>query len=779
MRPTRLLLSVCFVFVLVVLTLYSLVFTQYSDNVASTPSGSKRSVKALFSWSMPSTLFPQSAIISLTDDNSTFFLSRPAAYGPLLPTDGLSGQVWVGGGFNDELLANHASSPAEGELGCSDMPGWDQRQVPGLNDATDSTKPASKEGSSQGQKDAQKKQGQSGASTKDKDTTASNKTPQPKADDGTDDHLHWPLHATPLNRYRKSGDSARNGQDEHADIQSLQESAEIAGKVVLLSRGGCGFLEKTKWVQRRGGVALIVGDNTRGGPLTTMYGSGDTSNITIPSVFTTRTTAHLLYSLMPDGSDGSEGVLKVEEVTGKLTQSSKDSSPGKMPAEKTSTSPPNDSPKNSESKGSSGATKVKKRSPLRAQETKKEKIQHPGWFSWLPRFVFESRDASVSSDSSRPPSSGQLQWIVSEDWEDEPRSESPKKTEGKGRHSMGKQSKEKSSNPDSFVIGVQDWRDPDMMNKGSGAAHMKEAEVKAKDSKSAPGSMADSSNDKKLSGGSHTPGSGVYHQQDDKAAASGKELPKKAESEEQRPAAEDNDNGWLGSLFSSSAVNNDQEAAASSNRKAKVVYEEKIASKYVKEKEFQDTSKKTPSEHEGLWVTLTPTTVSTTPFFDTLLVLVVSPLVTLTIVYALLLLRSRIRRRRWRAPKSVVDQLPVRTYHTMSYSSSSSSEPSSPEGSSPTSPLLSTHSKSANRQSRPRSRTTSTLAEHVSSSLDKATATAGLLKGSRQRFAQKRYQSRHSECVVCLEEYVDGQSRVMSLPCGHEFHAECMYVNMR
>ena len=30
------------------------------------------------------------------------------------------------------------------------------------------------------------------------------------------------------------------------------------------------------------------------------------------------------------------------------------------------------------------------------------------------------------------------------------------------------------------------------------------------------------------------------------------------------------------------------------------------------------------------------------------------------------------------------------------------------------------------------------------------------------------------ECVVCLEEYVDGVSRVMRLPCGHEFHAECM-----
>ncbi|KAJ4134575.1 hypothetical protein NW765_008618 [Fusarium oxysporum] len=33
---------------------------------------------------------------------------------------------------------------------------------------------------------------------------------------------------------------------------------------------------------------------------------------------------------------------------------------------------------------------------------------------------------------------------------------------------------------------------------------------------------------------------------------------------------------------------------------------------------------------------------------------------------------------------------------------------------------------------------------------------------------------RQVECVVCLEEYVDGVSQVMSLPCGHEFHVECI-----
>ncbi|KAG7291556.1 hypothetical protein NEMBOFW57_001575 [Staphylotrichum longicolle] len=40
----------------------------------------------------------------------------------------------------------------------------------------------------------------------------------------------------------------------------------------------------------------------------------------------------------------------------------------------------------------------------------------------------------------------------------------------------------------------------------------------------------------------------------------------------------------------------------------------------------------------------------------------------------------------------------------------------------------------------------------------------------------KKYMGRQVECVVCLEEYVDGVSRVMSLPCGHEFHAECIDV---
>jgi dimeric dUTPase (all-alpha-NTP-PPase superfamily) len=38
----------------------------------------------------------------------------------------------------------------------------------------------------------------------------------------------------------------------------------------------------------------------------------------------------------------------------------------------------------------------------------------------------------------------------------------------------------------------------------------------------------------------------------------------------------------------------------------------------------------------------------------------------------------------------------------------------------------------------------------------------------------KKYMGKQIECAVCLEEYIDGVSRVMSLPSGHDFHAECI-----
>ncbi|KAJ5434469.1 Zinc finger RING-type [Penicillium cf. griseofulvum] len=166
--------------------------------------------------------------------------------------------------------------------------------------------------------------------------------------------------------------------------------------------------------------------------------------------------------------------------------------------------------------------------------------------------------------------------------------------------------------------------------------------------------------------------------------------------------------------------------------------------------------------------------MSTSPFFDTLLVLVVSPLLTLTAVYALLLLRSRIRRRRWRAPKSVIERLPVRTYHTItttSSSSSSSTRPPSPGPLSPTSPLLGNESRpSASRSNRSRSQTFS--GTMLDSSVSPKEEKCNMQNGS--TLWRRKYTGRQVECVVCLEEYIDGLSRVMRLPCGHEFHVECI-----
>ena len=239
-------------------------------------------------------LFPPNAAISLTEDNSTFFPARPAAFGAELPDDGLSAALWIGAGFGEDGVE------PQGELGCSDVPGWNGKL------ASDGAPVFPVEGF---------------------------------LDDGTDNYLEeYFLGTSSLNvrktvharadaaNFKRDGDNkpaeavadaevaaaaasasvpAATGLVEtghsvphHSDIESLQEGAEIAGKIVLLRRGGCGFLAKVMWAQRRGAVAVIVGDDRKGGPLVQMYAAGDTSFVTIPSVFTAHTTAHLLTALV-------------------------------------------------------------------------------------------------------------------------------------------------------------------------------------------------------------------------------------------------------------------------------------------------------------------------------------------------------------------------------------------------------------------------------------------------------------------------------------------------
>lgn len=607
MRPLRLLLSLATSLITVTLLLYLVFGSQHEDlQTGAAPAQEKPLLKSFFSFTSPASLFPPSAIISLTDDNSTFFLARPAAFGPALPSSSLSGPLWAGSGFGDEAMSKG------GELGCSDIPDWNGPDA--LSTSSDLNH-ASK-------KSPLKEQPHGAVHVAERSITDV---------DGTDDHLHPPVSLPRPSTYRVGK------LPEHADIESLQQTAEIAGKIVLLKRGGCGFLDKVMWAQNRGAVALIVGDDQRGGALVRMYARGDTSNVTIPALFTSHTTAHLLSSLLP-----SEGFFNHVSPGGIIKPTStKSEQADSTLARKTKSTP-------IKSKGSL--------KPAMASSLAREQSASPQRAGWLASIlashrVKDSGGVALEDATRRPPISGQINWTSA--------------AEGRVGHVNSK-----SEHPENSSKKTTGWFDQSLDgDKGSSAQ---------------------------------------------------------------------NDGG----------------------------------------KDQQLTSTVKPSDkghsnnsHEGLWVTLTPTNMSTSPFFDTLLVLVVSPLVTLTIVYALLLLRSRIRRRRWRAPKSLVDRLPVRTYQTISDSSPSAT----PISSSPTTPLLQHESpRPSSSLPRPRSRAESEEPATSSSVQQNHRTPEEEKRESGLAAWRRKYGGRQKECVVCLEEYVDGISRVMSLPCGHEFHADCM-----
>jgi hypothetical protein len=703
MRPLQLLLSLSSCLILII------VLSFIAASKSSTLSSARRlehdnGLGAYFSWNSPSSLFPPSAVISLTDDNSTFFLARPAAFGPPLPARGLSGQIWIGAGFGDNNPAYGAITGAEGELGCSDVPGWaDGEYSPAKLDAV-----ASQETKNKASETSPHANG-----SKNKRDTESDHQPLPPLSEDASTSLKHSL------------------KPSHADIQSLQESAEIAGKVVLLSRGGCGFLEKVKWVQRRGGVALIVGDDMRGGPLVTMYARGDTSNVTIPSIFTSHTTAHLLSKLVPSGGF-------IEDVSA-------------QDAARTGTDLPTSGKSITKNKKQPDSSDSRPAHSLIVDPQSQLDQEASG--SWFGSF-FSSPDKE-RHDSRRPPSSGKIDWVLQQNFEDEV----PKKHRTKAATTVKSTKQTKAPSSDDFVIGVHDWRDPDLLEPQVDTAQAASSRLPKSIDHSSAAPQAGPK------GGSITPGSGEYHHVSEEATKP-KSLKKaeKGHSDPSKETAKDKAKSWFG-LLTGSDHDKDYEISSQVNSKSAM----KGSSKH-----------EDPSEaHDGLWVTLTPASMSSSPFFDTLLVLVVSPLVTLTIVYALLLLRSRIRRRRWRAPKSVVDRLPVRTYHTIASSNSSNASESaitSPLTPTPATPLLHSGARAIS-QSQPRPRLSTVSEVHASGSSSTNAQSLDQVQEKREAGLaewRRRYGGRQRECIICIDEYVDGVSRVMSLPCGHEFHADCM-----
>lgn len=699
----------------------------------------------------------------------------------------MKGQVWIGSGFGDDSIRQGAvGTSAEGELGCSDVPGWvDSYAKPGAvtSEGVKSGDGKSATTAARSQKRSNDEDGPFGDRAEDQEDALHGKKDglQPTVDDGTDDYLHHPLPESTVSKPTDKESAESNGN--HADIQSLQEGAEIAGKVVLLSRGGCGFLEKVKWAQRRGAIALIVGDDVKGGSLIQMYARGDTSNVTIPSIFTSRTTAHLLSSLV-----GAEGFIQdsIDENGNpmlKVQHTDKSKKPGKKHNSNPTFTPTTAIPKATATTRASSKVSTKKSTPTE-EKGGAMTTQRPGWFKSL---FFGTSKGKSKSDSSRPPSSGQLDWVLVDDWKDDEKTDSKKAPAAKPnkKADASKKASQKNKGGDDFVIGVQDWRDPDLVGssgkdndnaaKAQGAkAGEKSDSTKTKDATPRPtksgkkhigGALQDIPEfHPPLRGGSITPGSGEYGEKEGSFDKTEFKDPQKDVA-----PARGKSKGLLTTIFGDDEEDVDFPGPGS-NTKPK--------SNNAETPEQGDDD----DEYEGLWVTLTPTS-GASPFLDTLLVLVVSPLVTLTVVYALLLVRSRIRRRRWRAPKSVVERLPVRTYHTIATSGNQSPRLPNPTSSSVTTPLLQHSPPTTTSRPRPRSRTTTGIPEpgdlmRVNSApLQVPTIPPRAPeheKNSSVSSEWKKYMGKQVECVVCLEEYVDGISRVMSLPCGHEFHADCM-----
>ncbi|KAG6140839.1 hypothetical protein E4U12_005815 [Claviceps purpurea] len=734
MRPPRIAILVLFTAASLFIIYRGL--TTNSNNVAATYPATPRRSRSVFGgfmyYNTPFSLFPPNAAISLTDDNSTSFAARPAAFGPKLAYRGLSGQLWVGSGFGEDGL------DTDGELGCSDIPGW------GSSSSRASLKTSFKAASAKhlSGKSKVSKKGGNLLDPDHRDFIAMAKTqPRHAKNDNTDDYLTEELSGLLSRRDASSGSSA------HADIQSIQEAAEIEGKVVLLKRGGCGFLEKVMWAQRRGAVAVIVGDNQKGGPLIQMFAHGDeVDNVTVPSVFTARTTAQLLSSLTQPGSfiedtidDNGNPVLKVQQST---TAKYRKRSPARSEAAVAAAARKN--PADPKTKRTTGSGKKKK--TLEPSPASSKSSQRRGILS----HVSKGSSARPVDSESRPPRSGRLDWVLVEDWNDE-KDKVISKTLGKTKEPKTKSD----GDGDEFVIGVHDWRDPDLV--GSTGKH----EYDGKTTSLQTDSKTDSSRTR--------PNIGT-------AAGS-----KSSE-------ATSKHRGLMSVLF---GVGSSDVTPGHQVRPPPPPPPPSPPPPSPEAEESQERPQQSGSGrrivHEGLWVTITPSS-SASPFFDTLLVLVISPLVTLTVVYALLILRAKIRRRRCRAPKSVVDQLPVRTYHTVSSAVASSMSPrlSSPTGATPTTPLLQ-HSTPISR-SRPRSRTTTGVLESpnflgasptmptlIPQDASRISRRSGFEKGAGGFSAEwRKYMGRQVECVVCLEEYVDGVSRVMRLPCGHEFHADCI-----
>ena len=171
----------------------------------------------------------------------------------------------------------------------------------------------------------------------------------------------------------------------------------------------------------------------------------------------------------------------------------------------------------------------------------------------------------------------------------------------------------------------------------------------------------------------------------------------------------------------------------------------------------------------------------------------------------MLAIRSRLQRRRWRAPKSVVESLPVRVYtEPVPLSVQISLEQGEEQGDgqqqvqqqqAQQQQAQQHEGNQIKREKIRRNRERKKMCALLTGRDGSANAAADVPTGSfenrnsestdgaitnsvdNRTLPQNVFQNIPSsslECVVCLEDYVPHVSRVMRLPCGHEFHVGCI-----
>lgn len=143
----------------------------------------------------------------------------------------------------------------------------------------------------------------------------------------------------------------------------------------------------------------------------------------------------------------------------------------------------------------------------------------------------------------------------------------------------------------------------------------------------------------------------------------------------------------------------------------------------------------------GTRVSITQIEGDTGPLLmNTVAFIMLSPLCSLSIIYGILLVHRRYRLMKERAPKSAVDKLPTRIWQGPMVSRSNSGNAS--------------------------------VGIPVGGSSEQLESTGYIGIGA-TRYPERKWASA-GECIICLDDYVEGESVVMQLPCGHEFHSACI-----